>query len=114
MAIITVDRLFKDYDSDGITVNAVRGIDLAVERGEFAAIAGPSGSGKTTLLNIIGGLDDATSGAVTVAGNALGGMSARQLSDMRLNSSGFIFQAYNLIPVLSALKMSNTFCCCRA
>ncbi|HOO70173.1 MAG TPA: ABC transporter ATP-binding protein [Spirochaetota bacterium] len=104
MPIITINKLIKDYDLNGITVNAIRGIDMTIDKGEFTAIAGPSGSGKTTLLNIIGGLDYPTSGSVSVAERELGGMSSRELSDMRLNNIGFIFQAYNLIPVLSALE----------
>jgi putative ABC transport system ATP-binding protein len=104
MAIITIQNLVKNYDGDSLEVHALRGIDLSVERGEFTAIAGPSGSGKTTLLNLIGGLDSPTAGTLTVAGNELNGMSPKALSDMRLNSIGFIFQAYNLIPVLTALE----------
>jgi len=104
MAIIDVANLVKNYTGDGLEVQALRGIDLKVERGEFTAIAGPSGSGKTTLLNLIGGLDYPTSGSLTVAGKSLNEMSPRDLSDMRLNNIGFIFQAYNLIPVLTALE----------
>jgi putative ABC transport system ATP-binding protein len=104
MAIITINNLVKNYDGDSLEVHALRGVDLSVERGEFTAIAGPSGSGKTTLLNLIGGLDSPTAGTLTVAGNELNGMSPKELSDMRLNSIGFIFQAYNLIPVLTALE----------
>jgi putative ABC transport system ATP-binding protein len=104
MEIISISKLRKDYDTNGVVVHAIRGIDVAVERGEFTAIAGPSGSGKTTLLNIIGGLDNPTGGSVTVAGRDLAALSARQLSDMRLYKLGFIFQAYNLIPVLTALE----------
>ena len=104
MEIITIKSLIKNYDGEGLEVHALRGIDLSVKRGEFTAIAGPSGSGKTTLLNLIGGLDTPTDGTLTVAGNNLAGMSAKELSDMRLNSIGFIFQAYNLIPVLTALE----------
>jgi len=104
MRIITIENLEKDYNTNGIVVRAVRGVDLSIERGEFSAIAGPSGSGKTTLLNIIGGLDRPTSGAVKVADNDLSTMTAKELSDMRLRRIGFIFQAYNLIPVLSAIE----------
>jgi putative ABC transport system ATP-binding protein len=104
MAIIDVTNLVKNYSGDSLEVQALRGVDLKVERGEFTAIAGPSGSGKTTLLNLIGGLDYPTSGSLTVAGNNLNEMSPRDLSDMRLNNIGFIFQAYNLIPVLTALE----------
>ncbi len=104
MSIITTERLEKEYNTNGIIVRAVRGINLSIEQGEFSAIAGPSGSGKTTLLNIIGGLDRPTRGTVNVGGNELSSLNARELSDMRLRRIGFIFQAYNLIPVLSAIE----------
>ena len=104
MSIISIYNLVKDYETNGLAVRALRDIQLTVDAGEFTAIAGPSGSGKTTLLNVIGGLDNATSGEVTVAGRNLSTMSPKELSDMRLNSIGFIFQAYNLIPVLTALE----------
>jgi putative ABC transport system ATP-binding protein len=104
MSIINISQVIKNYDTNGLTVEAIRKIDLKIERGEFAAIAGPSGSGKTTLLNMIGGLDQPTSGSLTVAGNELSKMNTTQLSSLRLNNIGFIFQAYNLIPVLSAVE----------
>ena len=104
MNIITVTNLLKDYDTHGIVVHAIRGVDLTIEKGEFVAIAGPSGSGKTTLLNIIGGLDEPTSGSVMVGGELLNDFSPRKLSDLRLRKIGFIFQAYNLIPVLTAIE----------
>lgn len=102
--VIEVRGLYKDYNSDGLAVHALNGIDLAVRRGEFTAIAGPSGSGKTTLLNMIGGIDRPGRGEVKVSGMNLNSMSAKELSDLRLNRIGFIFQAYNLIPVLTALE----------
>ena len=102
--MIEVKNLVKNYETNGIVVQALRGLDLTIEAGEFTAIAGPSGSGKTTLLNIIGGLDRQSSGEVRVGGSELGLMNARELSDMRLRKIGFIFQAYNLIPVLSAIE----------
>ncbi len=104
MNIITTNKLKKDYNTDGIVVRAIRGINLTIERGEFTAIAGPSGSGKTTLLNLIGGLDYPTSGTITVGGEIINDFSRKKLSDMRLRKIGFIFQAYNLIPVLTALE----------
>ena len=104
MPLITIKNLIKDYNINGLIVHALRNIKLTVDRGEFAAIAGPSGSGKTTLLNLIGGLDYPTRGILSVAGRDLNTMSAKELSDMRLNRIGFIFQAYNLIPVLTALE----------
>jgi len=104
MNIIDIQNLTKVYNTNGVPVQALNGIDLSAEQGEFSAIAGPSGSGKTTLLNIIGGLDQPTHGSVRVADTELGGLSARDLSDMRLQKIGFIFQAYNLIPVLTAVE----------
>jgi putative ABC transport system ATP-binding protein len=104
MAIIDINKLVKIYDGNSLEVRALNEVDLTVDKGEFTAIAGPSGSGKTTLLNLIGGLDQPTHGSLTVVGRDLRHMSARELSDMRLNSIGFIFQAYNLIPVLTALE----------
>jgi len=103
-SVIEIKGLYKDYNSDGLAVHALNGIDLSIKKGEFTAIAGPSGSGKTTLLNIIGGIDRAGRGDVQVAGKYLNGMNPRELSDLRLNSIGFIFQAYNLIPVLTAVE----------
>ncbi len=100
--IIETKKLVKVYEESKVRVNALRGVDLKVNKGEFMAIAGPSGSGKTTLLNLIGGLDNPTSGSVIVAGEDLANLSKSRLSDLRLNHIGFIFQAYNLIPVLTA------------
>lgn len=104
MSLIDINSLIKTYNANGIEVNAVRGVNLKIETGEFSAIAGPSGSGKTTLLNIIGGLDHPTSGSVKISGTELSGLSQKKLSNLRLMKIGFIFQAYNLIPVLSALE----------
>ncbi len=101
--IVEATALVKIYqDKGGVPVRALDGVDFEVDVGEFTAIAGPSGSGKTTLLNLIGGLDKPTSGGVVVAGKDLAGMSRNQLADFRLRNLGFIFQAYNLIPVLTA------------
>lgn len=102
--IVTIEDVTKTYTQGKLKVNALAGIDLAIEKGAFTALAGPSGSGKTTLLNLIGGLDTAESGTITVAGRRLSDMSASDLADLRLNNIGFIFQSYNLIPVLSALE----------
>jgi putative ABC transport system ATP-binding protein len=102
MNVIEVSQLFKVYNSTTVPVNALNGIDLTVEEGEFTAIVGPSGSGKTTLLNIIGGLDTATRGNVTIAGKPVGAMKPDALTTFRLNTIGFVFQSYNLIPVLTA------------
>ena len=104
MPVITTKNLVKNYKNNGLEVRAVRGVSLSIEEGEFSAIAGPSGSGKTTLLNLIGGLDSPTSGSITVAGNDLTALDREELSDMRLRKIGFVFQAYNLVPVLSALE----------
>jgi len=102
MAIIEVQNIYKIYKEGEIVVNAVNGIDLSFEQGEFTAIVGPSGSGKTTLLNLIGGLDKATEGKIIVDGTEINRLSSNKLIDFRLNNIGFIFQAYNLIPVLTA------------
>jgi putative ABC transport system ATP-binding protein len=103
MAVIEVVGVTKDYTDKGkVVTRALRGVDLVVEPGEFMAIAGPSGSGKTTLLNLIGALDAPTRGTIRVDGHELGGMSQTHLSDLRRDRIGFVFQAYNLVPVLSA------------
>lgn len=99
--IIVTEELTKTYSDEGIPVPALQGVDLAVRSGEFAAIVGPSGSGKTTFLNIISGLDKATEGKVWLRDRLLSEMNARELSDFRRDNIGFIFQAYNLIPVLT-------------
>ena len=102
MAIIEIKDLSKIYDGSQIEVRAVDGINLTFEKGEFTAIVGPSGSGKTTFLNLLGGLDDPTAGEVLVDGVNIGNLSEGRIIDFRLRNIGFIFQAYNLIPVLSA------------
>ncbi len=104
MAVITTRGITKTYNPDTIPVHALNGVDLDIEKGEFTAIVGPSGSGKTTLLNIIGGLDRPTAGEVTVGGQAIEELSDNQLIDFRKDHIGFVFQAYNLIPVLTALE----------
>jgi putative ABC transport system ATP-binding protein len=104
MALLTLNDIQKNYRQGEIEVQALQSIDLSVDEGEFAALVGPSGSGKTTLLNIIGGLDTPSSGQVRLNGTDLGGLSEAALSDFRLFELGFIFQAYNLVPVLSALE----------
>jgi len=91
----------KDYQRDSVVVHAVQGIDLAIKKGEFTAIVGPSGSGKTTFLNVISGLDTPTEGDVWLNGEHISTMSGNELSDFRRDNIGFIFQAYNLIPVLN-------------
>jgi putative ABC transport system ATP-binding protein len=94
----------KIYRHDGNEVHALRGVDLEIHRGDFAVLVGPSGSGKTTLLNVIGGLDTPSAGRVWVAGTEIGRMSRSELSDLRLHKIGFVFQEFNLIPVLSAVE----------
>lgn len=99
--VIKVEGLAKVYRSGEVEVKALQGVDLGIERGEFTAIAGPSGSGKSTLLNIMGGLDVPSSGRVLLAGRPISEMSGNELSDFRRDHIGFIFQSYNLIPVLT-------------
>jgi len=99
--IIETKELSKIYFENGIPVEALTGVNLRIRSGEFTAVVGPSGSGKTTLLNIISGLDSPTSGEVWLNGELLSAMTGKQLSDFRRDHIGFIFQAYNLIPVLS-------------
>ncbi|MCP4703450.1 MAG: ABC transporter ATP-binding protein [candidate division Zixibacteria bacterium] len=99
--VIVTAGVIKTYSDNGVPVNAVRGIDLTIKKGEFTAIVGPSGSGKTTFLNIISGLDSVTDGTVWLNGKQLSEMSGKELSDFRRDNIGFIFQAYNLIPVLT-------------
>ncbi len=99
--IIKVKNVRKTYRGNGIEVKAVRGIDLTIKSGEFTAIVGPSGSGKTTFLNTISGLDSPTDGDIMLNGKDLRKMNGKELSDMRRDNIGFIFQSYNLIPVLT-------------
>ncbi len=101
MSIIKATNITKVYNSTAVPVHALNGIDLEIEKGEFTAIVGPSGCGKTTLLNILGGLDHPSSGEVMLAGTNITTMQDGKLIDFRLNNIGFVFQAYNLIPVLT-------------
>jgi putative ABC transport system ATP-binding protein len=102
MNVIDVKNLVKVYDETQIEVRAVNGVDLSIEEGEFTAIVGPSGSGKTTLLNMLGGLDKPTEGEINIGGTDIINLSSTQLIDFRLRNIGFVFQAYNLLPVLTA------------
>ncbi len=102
MAILEAKGVTRVYETRGVETRALRGVDLAVEAGEFTALAGPSGSGKTTLLNVFGALDEPTEGSVFLDGEDLSSLSPAELAARRLHKLGFIFQAYNLIPVLSA------------
>ncbi|MEQ8881892.1 MAG: ABC transporter ATP-binding protein, partial [Cyclobacteriaceae bacterium] len=101
MSIIKATDITKTYNATAVPVHALNGINLEIEKGEFTAIVGPSGCGKTTLLNILGGLDHPTTGEVTLAGTNITTMQDGKLIDFRLNNIGFVFQAYNLIPVLT-------------
>ncbi|MDR2823777.1 MAG: ABC transporter ATP-binding protein [Prevotellaceae bacterium] len=100
--IIKITDLYKIYNETAAEVRAVDGVSLEFQQGEFSAIVGPSGSGKTTLLNLIGGLDTPTSGKIEIDGNDISALSEKQMTEFRLRNIGFIFQAYNLIPVLTA------------
>jgi putative ABC transport system ATP-binding protein len=102
MKVIEIKDLYKIYNSSEVKVKAVNGVTIDFEEGEFAAVVGPSGSGKTTFLNMLGGLDRPTSGEVKIAGEKIWDLKSRQLIDFRLHNIGFVFQAYNLIPVLTA------------
>jgi putative ABC transport system ATP-binding protein len=102
MNIIETKGISKIYDKDTVPVHALNGVDLTFSKGEFASIVGPSGSGKTTLLNIIGGLDDPTEGLVFIDGINITALNNRKKTEFRMNNIGFVFQSFNLIPVLTA------------
>jgi putative ABC transport system ATP-binding protein len=101
MTVVKAENLVKDYGLNGQTVHALRGVNLEFQEGEFAAIAGPSGSGKSTFLHLAGCLDTLTEGSMSVGGADTAGLSQKQMALLRRRRIGFIFQAYNLIPVLS-------------
>ena len=103
-AAARTDGVWKIFQQEAEAVQAVRDVSLTIERGEFTALAGPSGSGKTTLLNLVGGLTRPTRGRVWVAGREVSSMSKQELARLRLEKVGFVFQAYNLLPVLTALE----------
>ena len=102
--VVALRDVTKLYTQGSLEVQALRGLDLTVGKGEFTALIGPSGSGKTTTLNLVGGLDAPTSGSVVVEGVDLGGLNRKQLSRLRRDRIGFVFQSYNLIPVLTAYE----------
>ena len=102
MNIIEIKNLSKVYDEKTIPVYALNGVDLAFKQGEFTCIVGPSGSGKTTMLNMLGGLDTPSGGRIMIDGTDITGLKSRQLIDFRLRNIGFVFQSFNLIPVLTA------------
>lgn len=107
-SIVEIKNVTRTFKQGDIEVQALRGLDLTIEPGEFTAIWGPSGSGKTTALNLIGALDTPTSGSIKLEGKELGGMNRRQLSALRRDRIGFVFQAYNLIPVLTAFENAES------
>lgn len=100
--VIKTENLTKIYQQGDFKIHALDGVSINIEKGEFTAIVGPSGSGKTTLLNAIGGLDDPTSGSVFINNEDITNLSGNQLIDFRMKNIGFVFQSYNLIPVLTA------------
>lgn len=102
MALIELKKITKIYDDTAVSVQALKAVDLIIEKEEFTAIVGPSGSGKTTLLNIIGGLDKPTSGNIIIDETDISKFKTDQMIDFRLHNIGFVFQAYNLIPVFTA------------
>jgi putative ABC transport system ATP-binding protein len=104
MNIVECNDVRKTYQQGKVDVQALKGVSLAIDKGSFVALAGPSGSGKTTMLNMIGGLDLADSGRIVVDGNEFDKMNQSQLANLRLHKVGFVFQSYNLIPVLSAIE----------
>ncbi len=104
MTIVECHNVNKTYRQGQVEVQALKDINLSINKGDFVAVAGPSGSGKTTLLNLIGGLDSVDSGSIVLDGNVFEQMSQAQLAVLRLHKMGFVFQAYNLIPVLSAAE----------
>jgi putative ABC transport system ATP-binding protein len=104
MSVVGVRGIVKTYDLGKAKVNALRGVDFAVERGEFATIAGPSGSGKSTLLNIIGCLDRPDRGEVWIDGTEVSSLAEKSLDALRLSTIGFVFQSFNLIPVLNVYE----------
>jgi putative ABC transport system ATP-binding protein len=104
MSLLKVEDLTKTYTSGKVKTEALRGVNMIIDEGEFTAVVGPSGSGKTTLVNIIGGLDIPNEGYVYLKDREISKLSQKELSEIRLRKIGFIFQAYNLIPVLTALE----------
>ena len=106
--VINISNVTKDYRQGELDVHALRGVSLTIEKGEFIAICGPSGSGKSTLLNLIGALDSPTTGTITVDGQDLSTLGRQGRSHLRRDRIGFVFQAYNLMPVLSAYENAES------
>ena len=102
--VVTCRGVSRTYDEEAVPVHALRQVDFELDAGEWVSLAGPSGSGKSTLLHVIGGLDQPNEGSIVVDGVEITELAAAGLSDLRLHRIGFVFQAYNLIPVLSALE----------
>ncbi|TET76487.1 MAG: ABC transporter ATP-binding protein, partial [Dehalococcoidia bacterium] len=102
--IIQATGVHKTYDTGKVKVEALRGVDLSIQRGEMVAIMGPSGCGKTTLLNVLSGIDDVTAGQVIIDGTSIHHMSDKECTRYRAEKMGFVFQAFNLLPVLSAVE----------
>ncbi len=102
--VISLRDVSKVYRQGSVDIHALRDLSMDVEAGEFTVICGPSGSGKTTMLNLIGALDSATSGSIVLEGRELGGLNKKELSELRRDRIGFVFQAYNLMPVLTAYE----------
>jgi putative ABC transport system ATP-binding protein len=107
MPTVSVRGLTREYKQGDHIVHALRGVDLDIESGEFTVLMGPSGSGKTTLLNLIGALDEPTAGTVTIDGADIGSLKSGKRADLRLEQLGFVFQSYNLIPVLTAYENAD-------
>src|SRR5665647_2580761 len=104
MKVVEINDVSKTYHDTEVEVKAVNSVTLSFEKGDFAVVVGPSGSGKTTLLNLIGGLDQPTGGEIIVAGHRLSELRPSELIDFRMEHVGFVFQSYNLIPVLTAAE----------
>jgi putative ABC transport system ATP-binding protein len=104
MAVVEINNVYKSYHDTEVEVKAINGVTLSFEKGDFSVVVGPSGSGKTTLLNLIGGLDQPTGGEILVAGHRLSELRPSERIDFRMEHVGFVFQSYNLIPVLTAAE----------
>ena len=104
MGYITFDHVSKHYQTGDTVVKAVDDVSFTIEKGEFCVVLGPSGAGKTTILNLLGGMDKATSGTITVGGKQITGLRGSQLTEYRRHDVGFVFQFYNLMPNLTAME----------
>lgn len=109
-SLVSIRQLVKTYRRGPETINVLQGLNLEIQSGEFVTLMGPSGSGKTTLLNLCGGLDTPTQGEIEINGQHIEKMSSAQLSHWRAANVGFIFQFYNLLPILTAKKMLSYRC----